>query len=301
MLELKRDPKTIGSSEKQWAATSSAIAAFAITVFKIAVGFITGSLGILAEAAHSGIDLAAALLTAFAVKKSDKPADREHQYGHGKVENISAFIETILLFITCFWIISAAVQRIASGRTHIKVNVWAFVVMLVSILVDISRSRMLYKTARKFNSQALEADALHFKTDIWSSAVVIIGLIFVKLHQWVSYEFLHYADAVAAIIVGLIAIQVSIRLGMRTIDVLMDHAPEGLDRKIIAAVEMLPDIIDCHNVRVRSLGNQIFVDLHIHVNGNIPLRQVHKITDEIERVIRKVAPGADITVHPEPG
>ena len=291
----------MATNEKQWAATSSVIAAFGLTGFKIVVGLLTNSLGVLAEAAHSGLDLIAAMITAFAINKSDKPADREHPYGHGKVENLSAFFEAVLLLFTCFWIISAAVQRIISGKIEIEVNAWSFIVMFISIIIDVSRSRLLYRTAMKFKSQALEADALHFSTDIWSSTVVILGLFCVKLGEWLKgFEFLHYADAIAAIIVGLVVIQVSVKLGIRTINALLDSAPAGLDRKIVNAVESLPNIIDCHKVRIRSLGPQCFIDLHIHVNGRLPLQEVHDLTEEIERTIQKFLPNADITVHPEP-
>ncbi len=292
----KKDQK-----EKQWAATSSVIAAFGLTGSKLAIGIMTGSLGILAEAAHSGLDLIAAVITAFAVKTSGKPADPEHPYGHGKVENISAFIETLLLLITCFWIIYAAVQRIISGKIEIEVNAWSFAVIIVSIVVDISRSRMLYRVARKFNSQALEADALHFSTDIWSSAVVLMGLFCVKLNEWLqAYEFLHYADTVAAIVVGLIVIQVSIKLGIRTVNALLDAAPAGAQEKIRTAVEELPEILDCHNVRIRSVGHQSFIDLHVRINGDLTLREAHELTEEIERVIGDIVPSSDIVVHPEP-
>jgi cation diffusion facilitator family transporter len=292
----KKDQK-----EKQWAATNSVIAAFGLTGSKLVIGIMTGSLGILAEAAHSGLDLIAAVITAFAVKTSGKPADPEHPYGHGKVENISAFIETLLLLITCFWIIYAAVQRIISGKIEIEVNAWSFAVIIVSIVVDISRSRMLYRVARKFNSQALEADALHFSTDIWSSAVVLMGLFCVKLNEWLqAYEFLHYADTVAAIVVGLIVIQVSIKLGIRTVNALLDAAPAGAQEKIRTAVEELPEILDCHNVRIRSVGHQSFIDLHVRINGDLTLREAHELTEEIERVIGEIVPSSDIVVHPEP-
>jgi cation diffusion facilitator family transporter len=287
--------------EKQWAATSSVGAAFGLTGIKLLVGLLTGSLGILAEAAHSGLDLIAAGITAFAVRKSGKPADSEHPYGHGKVENISAFVETILLLVTCVWIIYAAAQRILSGKIEIEVNVWSFAVIIVSIAIDASRSRMLYRVARKFNSQALEADALHFSTDIWSSGVVLLGLFCVKLHDWLkTYEFLHYADTIAAIIVGFIVIQVSAKLGMRTINALLDSAPAGAQKKIITAVEGLPQVIDCHDVRIRSVGHQSFIDLHVHIEGEPTLREAHELTEEIERVIQGILPSSDVVVHPEP-
>jgi cation diffusion facilitator family transporter len=301
MRKVNIEPESTGTHEKQWAAVSSVIAALVLTGFKIVVGLLTGSLGILAEAAHSGLDLCAALITAFAVKKSGKPADSEHPYGHGKIESISAFVETALLLATCFWIITISIQRLISQKLEIEVNIWSFVVMAVSIIIDISRSRMLFRTAKKYNSQALEADALHFSTDIWSSLVVIFGLFCVKLSDWLKgYEFLHYADAVAAIVVGLIVIKVSVQLGARTINSLLDTAPKGIDKKIIRTVQALPRIIDCHNVRVRSIGHQFFIDLHIHVDGSLTLREVHALTEDIERVIQKIAPNADVTVHPEP-
>jgi cation diffusion facilitator family transporter len=292
---------TIASQEKQSAAISSAFAALGLTGLKIVVGLITNSLGILAEAAHSGLDLVAAMITAFAVKESGKPADREHPYGHGKVENVSAFVETLLLLVTCAWIIWTAVTRVISKKVEIEVNEWSFIVMLISIIVDFSRSRMLFRVANKFKSQALEADALHFSTDIWSSAVVIFGLLCVKIGEWVpQWRSLHYADAFAAVIVALIVIRISAKLGMRTVNALLDTAPAGLQEKIKTTVEAIPNILNCHNIRIRAIGHQCFIDLHILVNGDLPLKKVHGLTDTIEQAIQKFLPEADVTVHPEP-
>jgi len=280
---------------------SSVIAAVGLTGFKIIVGLTTGSLGILAEAAHSGLDLMAAVMTFLAVRISGKPADRNHLYGHGKAENLSALFETLLLLVTCFWILYEATHRLLYHAVVLKVTFWSFAVMTTSIVVDISRSRMLYRAARKFNSQALEADALHFSTDIWSSGVVILGLFFVKLSQWVpGLAFLRQADSVAAIMVGLIVVYVSIKLGIRTIQALLDVAPSGIEKRIISAVEVLPDVKGCHNVRLRYSGPQLFVDIHILVDGNQTLKEAHNLTEEIERVIQKLMPNADVTVHPEP-
>ena len=287
--------------EKRWAALSSVIAAVGLTGFKIVVGFTTGSLGILAEAAHSGLDLVAAIMTLLAVQISGKPADRSHLYGHGKAENLSALFETLLLLITCVWIFYEAIHRLFFETVDVTVNLWSFAVMITSIVVDISRSRMLYRAARKYNSQALEADALHFSTDIWSSAVVIFGLCSVMLSQRVrGLSFLHQADSVAALLVGLIVVYVSMQLGIRTIQALLDHAPSGMEKKIISAVEGLPGVEDCHSVRFRYSGPQLFVDIHILLDGNQTLKDAHNLTEEIERAIQKVAPNADVTVHPEP-
>jgi cation diffusion facilitator family transporter len=290
-----------GTDEKRSAALSSVIAAVGLTGFKIIVGLTTGSLGILAEAAHSGLDLMAAMMTFLAVRISGRPADRNHLYGHGKAENLSALFETLLLLFTCFWILYEATHRLLFHAVDVKVTFWSFTVMITSIVVDISRSRVLYRAARKYNSQALEADALHFSTDIWSSAVVILGLFFVKLSEWVpSLVFLRQADSVAAIMVGLIVVYISIQLGIRTIQALLDVAPSGIEKKIISAVEVLPGVTDCHNVRLRYSGPQLFVDIHVLLDGNQTLKDAHNLTEEIEHVIQKLVPNADVTVHPEP-
>ena len=190
--------------EKRAAALSSVVAAVGLTSFKIIVGMLTGSLGILAEAAHSGLDLVAALVTFLAVRISDRPADDEHRYGHGKVENLSALFETFLLLVTCVWIIYEAIQRLFYKEVAVEVSAWSFVVMIVSIGIDFTRSRVLYRAAKTHHSQALEADALHFSTDIWSSSVVIVGLLGVLISKaFPSLAFLEKADAVAALGVAL--------------------------------------------------------------------------------------------------
>ncbi|MGE5612555.1 MAG: cation diffusion facilitator family transporter [Bacillota bacterium] len=291
----------LAQREKRWVALTSLWAAVGLTSFKVIVGTATGSLGILAEAAHSGLDLIAALVTFLAIRAASKPADREHLYGHGKIENLSALFETLLLLITCVWIFYEAGHRLTSGQDKVEVNVWAFVVMFTSIAIDYSRSHALGRAAKKHKSQALEADALHFQTDIWSSAAVIGGLFCVKLSQWVpSLRFLRFADAAAAIIVALIVVWVSIELGMRTIHGLLDTAPSGMEKKIITAAEAVSGVCDCHHVRVRSSGPQLFVDVHVLVDGQMTLARAHELTEEVEKAIQQVAPDADVTVHPEP-
>jgi cation diffusion facilitator family transporter len=290
-----------GERDKRSAALSSVVAAVALTTMKAVVGITTGSLGILAEAAHSGLDLMAAGMTYWAVSVSDKPADDSHLYGHGKVENLSALFETFLLLATCAWIIYEAVHRLRVHAIDVEVTVWSFAVMIVSIVVDVSRSRMLAEAARRYRSQALEADALHFSTDIWSSAVVIVGLAGVKVADWVpALGFLGEADAVAAILVALIVVKVSVELGHRTVQALLDAAPAGMDRRIASAVEALAGVVDCHQVRLRYSGARLFVDIHVVVDGNQTLREAHALTEEIERSIQRLVPDADVTVHPEP-
>jgi cation diffusion facilitator family transporter len=292
---------TVAYQEKNKAAASSVLAAIGLTTLKIVVGLLTGSLGILAEAAHSALDLVAALMTWFAVRISGKPPDRDHPYGHGKVENLSALLETLLLLATCIWVVYSALARLIHGRTEIEVTVWSFAVMAVSIVVDFSRSRMLSATAKKQNSQALEADALHFSTDIWSSAVVIAGLACVKLSElYPSFAILRSADAFAALIVAGIVFFISGELGLRTVQSLLDAAPRGLEQRIKATAETVPGILDCHQVRARYSGAQLFADVHVIVDGSQTLAHAHALTDEVEAAIQRILPGADVTVHAEP-
>jgi cation diffusion facilitator family transporter len=204
----------IENKEKLTAALSSVTGAIVLTGFKIIVGLLTNSLGILAEAAHSALDLVAALVTLFAVQVSGKPPDVDHHYGHGKVENLSALFETFLLLATCGWIIYESIERLFFRSAEVIPSFWGFVVMGVSIAIDFSRSRILYRAANKYSSQALEADALHFSTDIWSSSVVILGLIGVQVaSRFPRLAFLEKADGVAALFVALIVIYVSVQLG----------------------------------------------------------------------------------------
>ncbi|MBP7867161.1 MAG: cation transporter [Acidobacteria bacterium] len=287
--------------EKQGAAINSVIAAVALTGTKIAVGLLTGSLGILAEAAHSGLDLVAALMTWMAVRISDRPADQTHPYGHGKVENLSALFETALLVATCVWIIWEAVHRLAHAwEFKVEVTAWSFIVIIFSIVIDVSRSRMLFRAARKFNSQALEADALHFQTDIWSSAVVLLGLVGVLASRIPGAAFLLHADAVAALVVAAIVVWVSFRMGFRTVQALLDAAPEGMTQKIKNAAESLPGVMDCHRIRVRYSGPRLFVDAHFTTDGGQTLREAHDLANRVEQTIQDIAPDADVTVHPEP-
>jgi cation diffusion facilitator family transporter len=287
--------------EKNSAALNSVLAAFLLTSLKVVVGVLSGSLGILAEAAHSGLDLAAAIVTCFAVRAASKPADRDHAYGHGKVENLSALLEALLLLATCAWIIRESVLRLSSRHVQVDASIWAFAVMAISIAVDFSRSRMLYRVAVKHRSQALEADALHFSTDIWSSAVVIIGLLGVKLAGWYpALGFLLQADAMAALLVAGIVVLVSGRLGVRTVQGLLDTSPPGVDEKINSAVAAMDGVLDCHAVRVRHSGPYYFVDLHITVDGEQSLRSAHELTERVEQAVEAILPGADVTVHPEP-
>ena len=292
---------TIPRGEKQSAALYSVIAAIALTAFKLLVGLSTNSLGILAEAAHSGLDLAAAAVTLMAINVSSKPPDSDHHYGHGKIENLSALFETLLLLVTCVWIVYESAQRLLFKSVQVDASIWAFIVMIASIVIDYSRSRNLSRAAKKYRSQALEADALHFSTDIWSSSVVIIGLVIVRLGESrPELQQMTRADSLAALIVAGIVIYVSARLGRRTVQGILDRAPQGLREKIKQSVESLQGVYDCHDIRVRTSGAKLFVDMHVLLNSTQSLEDAHRLTEDIEAVVKRLLPDADVTVHAEP-
>ena len=287
-------------AEKRSVAGNSVLAAIAITSLKIVVGFTTGSLGILSEAAHSGLDLVAAIITFFSVQVSDKPADADHQYGHGKVENFSAFIETGLLLLTCVWIIYEAIERLFFRRVEIEPSVWAFVVMLISIGVDVWRSRLLGRIAQKYDSQALEADALHFSTDVWSSSVVILGLLLVLAGRAYHIDWLRDADPIAALMVAGIVVQVSWRLARKTVDALLDAAPAGVRSKIIDAMRRVDGVLDVDRVRIRRAGNRYFADVAVALARTVTFQHSERIAEMVKATVRNVLPDADVIVNSVP-
>jgi cation diffusion facilitator family transporter len=279
--------------EKKRVALLSVLAAIFLTSFKFIIGILTGSLGILSEALHSALDMVAAVITYFSVRISDKPADKEHNYGHGKIENFSALVETILLIITCAWIIYEAVHRLTTGKTEIEVSVWSYVVVISSIVIDISRSRALSRVAKKYNSQALEADALHFSTDIWSSTVVLLGLIFAQFGIYI-------ADSVAALMVALIVLFVSYRLGKKAIDVLLDKAPLETIGEVKLILKSFPEVKEYHNLKVRTAGADTFIKFNIHVEPEATLLDVHELCDRIEKELQNKIPRSEVYIHAEP-
>ncbi len=288
------------SNEKTTVAATSIAAAIFLTAFKLIVGVLSGSLGLLSEAAHSALDLIAAAVTFFAVRFADKPADASHPYGHGKIENLSALIEAALLIVTCGWIIYEAIQRLFFKSVAVDASPWAFAIVAISIIIDFSRSRALSRVARKYDSQALEADALHFSTDIWSSVVVLVGLALVKLGELTGQHWLTRSDAVAALGVALIVIVVSVRLGKRASDVLLDSAPRDLAEKIEQRAKAVDGVLHASQVRVRRVGAANFVDMHIAVERASTFDESHRIATAVENVVKSIVPRGDVLVHVDP-
>jgi cation diffusion facilitator family transporter len=287
-------------AEKRSVAANSVLAALVITVLKIIVGFSTGSLGILSEAAHSCLDLVAAVITFFSVSVSDKPADADHQYGHGKVESFSAFIETALLLLTCAWVIYEAVLRLFFRHVEIEPSMWAFVVMAISMVIDFWRSRRLSRIAIKYDSQALEADALHFSTDILSSGVVILGLALVMLGRRYRVEWLRDADPIAALFVAGVIVNVSWRLARRTIDALLDAAPAGVRSQITDVVAHVDGVLEVDRVRIRRAGNHYFADLVVGFARTVTFQRSEQLVAAVTAAVQRILPDADVTVQPLP-
>lgn len=265
-----------------------------LTIAKLVVAMATGSLAILSEAIHSGLDFVATVITYFAVRISGMPADENHQYGHGKFESIAALAETALLFLLSGVIIWEAVRRLASGEAHaVDASLWAFAVMIVSIIVDFFRSRALSKAARETSSQALEADALHFSSDMWSSFAALAGLCAIAL----GYPI---ADSIAAIAIAILICVAGWRLARRNVDTLTDHAPPGVMEEMTAIARQVPDVIAIDRVRVRQVGPATFADVDAAVSRTLPLDRVAEIKSGIERGILAKFPDSEVNVTTEP-
>lgn len=279
--------------DKRAVAISSMFASAVLTVGKFAVGILTGSLGLISEGLHSLLDFGATILTYLAVRISDKPADAEHPYGHGKTESVAALAETMLLFVTSFWIVSEAVHRLISGETAVEATWWSAAVMVVSIVVDISRASALKRVARRTRSQALEADALHFSSDVLSSSVVLIGLGFV----WIGWP---EADAIAAVGVAIFVCRAGWRMGRRTLGTLIDAAPRGATERITQIAEDVEGVVAVERVRVRPAGSTLFADVDIAVGRTLSQARAFAIRRAVADAIKREIPEAEVAVASEP-
>jgi len=278
-------------SEKVKVAAISIVASASLAILKVVIGLSTNSLGILSESFHSGLDTISALMTLYAIGMAIRPPDLSYTYGYAKIESISSLAEIILLFAVAGWIFYEGIERIFFITIQPEITVYSFVILFVSIAVDFGRSNSLYKTARKYGSQALEADALHFKTDIFSSAIVIVGLLLVFLLK------IPNADAFAAIAVAGMIIYTSLGLGRRTLDVLLDKAPKGINQQIVETVSGLEGVNKAHNLRVRKVGSETFVDMHIEVPRTYTHDRAHRVATAVEEKVRNTLPNSDVLVH----
>jgi cation diffusion facilitator family transporter len=285
--------------EKRRAALLSVGSALLLVSLKTFLVVRTGSLGVLSEALHSGLDLVAAIITFLSLRVADQPADERHPYGHGKFENFSAFVETGLLVLTALYVIYEAFDRMFFHSVHIQPSVMAILVLLGALAIDITRARKLTHVARKYSSEALEADALHFSTDVWSTIVVIAGIGLVWAGEKWNLPWLVYADALAGLAVAGVILWVGSRLGRRTLDALLDAVPEGLQEEIASAVRKMEGVLSVERVRLRRAGNRYFVDATVSVPRTASLEQVHSWSDAIEKRVGEIVP-SDVVVHAEP-
>ena len=284
--------KEIANKEKIKIAITSIAASSILTIIKFSMGFATNSLGLLSEAMHSGIDVMAAVMTFYAVKMAMKPPDEEHNYGHGKFESLASLSEVVLLFATAGWIFYEGMERIFFKHIIPEITVFSFTVIITSIVVDLGRSSALFKVAHKYGSQALEADALHFRVDMLTSSIVLAGLAVVYIVGFPN------ADAYAAITVSGLIIYTSLGLGRRTLDVLLDKAPIGIQSQIVESIKGFEEIKNVHRIRVRKIGAETFVDMHIEVPRTFSHNKAHRLATLVENKIKDdILPGSDVVVH----
>ncbi len=264
-----------------------------LITMKLIVGIISGSVSIISEAIHSSMDLVAAIIAFFSVKVSDNPPDSRHPYGHGKVENISGVIEALLIFAAAIWIIFEAVRKLL-GEEIVLEKIWiGSIVMVISALVNIIVSRKLYKVARETKSVALEADALHLKTDVYTSAGVAVGLVLIIVTD------INWLDPVVAILVALFIIKESYSLLRRAFTPLLDTAwsedeIDELERKLN---EME---VNYHGLRTRVAGNYRFIDIHIEIPEDESVGHAHEYCDRIENELTSSYENLSVTIHVEP-
>ena len=281
-------------SPQRRSALLSVAAAAVLVVLKLTVGLATHSLGLVSEAAHSGTDLVAALLTYFAIRVATRPADVTHQFGHGKAEHLSALAEAAFLVLVSVFIMLRAIQRL-TGHTTTQVNVtwYALVVILVVIAIDASRAGVSLRTSRRYGSAALASNALHFSSDLLGSVAVLVGLLLARGGH-------PNGDPIAALFVSVLVLLGAIRLMKVNVDVLMDRAPADAEAAAVAAIGALEPKVELRRIRMRQAGARQFADVVIGVSPAAAVGQGHATADAVEDAVRRALPEADVVVHVEP-
>jgi cation diffusion facilitator family transporter len=279
-------------SPQRRTALVSVLAAGGLALLKLVTGLISGSLGLLSEALHSGIDLVAALLTFFAVGVSSRPADRHHAYGHGKAENLAALAEAAFLALLSLVVAYAAIRRFGDPP-ELELAWWVFAVIGVVIVVDASRMLLSFRAARRYGSAALQSNAIHFGSDLAGSTAVLVGLLFAR-------EGHPEGDAVAALFVAVLVILAAVRLMRGNVDVLMDSVPDEAEAAARAAITQVPGV-ELRRLRMRQAGNRQFADVVIGVPGGAAVGQGHAAADAVEEAVQLALPRSDVVVHVEPG
>jgi cation diffusion facilitator family transporter len=293
-------PSVHHSAEKRRVALNSMLAAAVMTLLKVAAGILSGSLGVLSDAAHSALDLAGSALTFFSVQVSDKPADEDHTYGHGKVENLSAFVEAGLMGISCAWIIWEAVSRIITNSFTLRHSIWPVLVVATSIAVDYWRSRRLRAVAERTGSPALATDAFHFASDIWASVAVLVGIAATWTGAVYNIEWLRFADPCAAIVVSLMILRMTWNLTWEAIGALTDQIPAEMRIRVIREVEHVPGVLAVEQARVRRSGPDYFADLTLALPRLYTFEHTGELVRAATEAIHRVLPLADVVIHTVP-
>jgi cation diffusion facilitator family transporter len=288
------------SAQKRHVALLSMSAAGAMTMFKLGAGVLSGSLGVISDAVHSGLDLVGAALTFLSVNVSDKPADEDHTYGHGKIENLSAFAEATLMGISCAWIVWEAVQRIFVHAVSVRHSLWPVAVLLASIAVDYWRSRELRTVAQKTGSPALATDAFHFASDMWATLAVLAGLGVNWIGTHYGIAWLSYADPVAAIVVSILILRMTLRLGQEAAAVLVDEVPAEARRQLIHEVGLVPGVLAVEQARVRRAGANYFADLTLALPRRFTFEHTGQVVQEATAAVQRVLPKVDVVIHTVP-
>lgn len=297
---MLQKPVRTAATEKQFAAALSVTAACVMAVLKLIVGLLTGSLGMLSDAAHSGVDLAGAVLTLFSVRVSDKPADEDHPYGHAKIENLSAFIETFLMLASSVWITAEAIIRIFIQPVALRYSVWPLFVLALSMAVDFWRSRQLKVVATRYQSEALAADAFHFASDIWSSAAVFIGLCAAWMGSLLHIHWLRLADPVAAIVVAILILHFGWRLAWRTVGALTDSVPPETRRRVLSELQRTEGVLSIDQARMRRAGQKYFADFTLSLSRQLTFQRTEELVREATDAVHRALPGADVVIHTVP-
>jgi cation diffusion facilitator family transporter len=288
------------SAEKRRVALRSMLAAAMMTLLKLGAGLLSGSLGVLSDAAHSGLDCVGSALTFFSVRVSDKPADEDHAYGHGKIENLSAFGEAGLMAVSCAWIIWEAVQRIFFQAVELRHSVWPVLVLLISVGVDYWRSRELRIVARKTGSPALATDAFHFASDIWATLAVLAGLSATWLGARFEISWLRYADPSAAVVVAFMILRMTVRLGREAVDVLVDETPPETRRLVVREVQRVQGVLAVEQVRVRRAGASYFADLTLALPRRSTFEHTGEVVQAATAAVHRVLPSSDVVIRTVP-
>jgi len=288
------------SAAKRRVALHSMVAAAVMTVLKLAAGLLSGSLGVMSDAAHSALDLVAVMLTFFSVRVSDKPADDDHTYGHGKIENLSAFLEAGLMAVSCAWIIWEAMERMVRHSVVLHHSVWPVLVLLTSIAVDWWRSRRLKAVAETTGSPALATDAFHFASDIWSTLAVLCGLSASLIGMRLGIAWLGYADPFAAVVVSLMILRMTLYLGRETVAVLMDEVPAETRQRLVDEVSKVEGVLEVEQARVRRAGSIYFADLTLALPRQYTFEHTGELVRAATEAAHRALPQADVVIHTVP-